>query len=195
MTVIFKPSWSGLQKRSKKIRCFLFPLMNFRNWFIVFYFRWFFQRIQRNEFNESTNKIFVDFTKFQRIFNENFNESAKISTDQRKFSKSLRIRWNFVRNWPMLWKLWLISWKFGWLIGIFVENSSKFLQINENFIRWFVEFVDEFSNQYLFVDFVFQINEFNEINIFFNENESTKKYFQQKNIFLEPWSQPNWESF
>ena len=78
----------------------------------------------------------------------------------------------------------LIFWKFGWTIEIFVENLSTFLQINENFIRWFVEFVDEFSNQYLFVDFVFQINEFNEINIFFNENESTNKYFQRKNIFL-----------
>ena len=114
----------GSKKDQKKNCCFLFPLMNFQNWFVVFYFRWFFQRIQRNEFNESTNKIFVDFHR----------------------------------------------------------NLS-------------VEFVDEFSNQYLFVDFVFQINEFNEISIFFNENESTKKYFQQKNIFLEPWSQPNWESF
>ena len=154
--------------------------MNFLNWFIVFYFRWFFQRIQRiNEINEtnSTNQR-IKFS----LISQNFNEfSTKISTNQRKFSKNLRIRWNFVRNWPMLRKLSLIRWKFGWLIGIFVENSSKFLQINENFIRWFVEFVDEFSNQYLFVDFVFQINE---INIFFNENESTNKYFQRKNIFF-----------
>ena len=61
----------------KIIRCFLFPLIfstNSTN-----------QRNQRNEFNESTNKIFVDLTKFQRIFNEKFNESTKISTNQRKF--------------------------------------------------------------------------------------------------------------
>ena len=79
----------------------------------------------------------------------------------------------------------MLFWKFGWTIEIFVENLSTFLQINEIFIRWFVEFVDEFSNQYIFVDFVFQINFVNEINIFLNENESTNKYFQQK-LFLDP---------
>ena len=50
---------------------------------------------------KNVEKIFVDLTKFQRIFNENFNESAKISTnstkistDQRKFRK---INENFIR--------------------------------------------------------------------------------------------------
>ena len=79
---------SRAPKKIEKIRGFLFPLMNFQNWFIVFiifvdYF---------NEFNESTNKIFVDFTKFQRIFNENFNESTKIlkkSSNSLKFCSKL----------------------------------------------------------------------------------------------------------
>ena len=166
--------------------------MNFQNWFVVFYFRWFFQRIQRiNEINEtnSTNQRI----KFSLIL-QNFNEfSTKNSTNQRKFSKNLRIRWNFVRNWSMLWKLPLINhdfWKFGWTIEIFVENLSTFLQINENFIRWFVEFVDGFSNQYLFVDFVFQINEFNEINIYFSTKTNQRKnIFNKKIFFLEPWAQ------
>ena len=43
--------------------------------------------------------------------------------------------------------------EFSKLICCFLFSLSTFLQINENFIRWFVEFVDEFSNQYLFVDF------------------------------------------
>ena len=69
---------------SKLICCFLFSLIfstNSTN-----------QRNQRNEFNESTNKIFVDFTKFQRIFNENFNESTKIlkkSSNSLKFCSKL----------------------------------------------------------------------------------------------------------
>ena len=170
---------------SKLICCFLFSLIfstNSTN-----------QRNQRNEFNESTNKIFVDFTKFQRIFNEKFNESTKISTNQRKFWKNLLIRWNVFRNQSMLWKLLLIRWKFGQFIGIFIESSSTFLQINENFIRWFVEFVDDFSNQYFFVDFVFQINEFNEINIFFSTKTNQRiNIFNEKIFFLEPWSGPKW---
>ena len=69
---------------SKLICCFLFSLIfstNSTN-----------QRNQRNEFNESTNKIFVDFTKFQRIFNEKFNESTKIlkkSSNSLKFCSKL----------------------------------------------------------------------------------------------------------
>ena len=66
----------------KIIRCFLFPLIfstNSTN-----------QRNQRNEFNESTKKNFVDLTKFQRIFNENFNESTKISTNSTKISTNQR---------------------------------------------------------------------------------------------------------
>ena len=92
----------------------------------------------------------------------------------------------------MLRKLLLIHWKFGQFIGIFIESSSTFLQINENFIRWFVEFVDHFSNQYFFVDFVFQINEFNEINIFFSTKTNQRiNIFNEKIFFLEPWSTPS----
>ena len=62
---------------SKLICCFLFSLIFFSTN----------QGNQRNEFTESTNKIFVDFTKFQRIFNEKFNESTKIL---KKSSNSLK---------------------------------------------------------------------------------------------------------
>ena len=144
----------------KIIRCFLFPLMNFQNWFVVFYFRWFFQRIQRiNEINEtnSTNQRI----KFSLIL-RNFNEfSTKISTNQRKFSKNLRIRWNFVRNWSMLWKLplishdslkvWWIYWNLRWKFVNIFTNQRKFYPLirwirwwifKSIFIRWF-----RFSNQ------------------------------------------------
>ena len=178
---------------SKKIRCFLFSLTSFKKLFVVFYFRWFFQRIQRiNEINEtnSTNQRI----RFSLIW-PNFNEfSTKNSTNQRKFQqinenseKNLLIRWNVFRNQSMLWKLLLIRWKFGQFIGIFIESSSTFLQINENFIRWFVEFVDDFSNQYFFVDFVFQINEFNEINIFFSTKTNQRiNIFNEKIFFWSP---------
>ena len=165
--------------------------MNFQNWFVVFYFRWFFQRIQRiNEINEtnSTNQR-IQFS----LILENFNEfSTKKSTNQRKFSKNLRIRWNFVRNWSMLWKLplishdslkvWWIYWNLRWKFVNIFTNQRKFYPLirwirwwifKSIFIRWF-----RFSNQRI------QRNQY----LFFNENESTKKYFQQKNIFLELWS-------
>ena len=161
--------------------------MNFQNWFVVFYFRWFFQRIQRiNEINEtnSTNQRI----KFSLIL-QNFNEfSTKISTNQRKFSKNLRIRWNFVRNWSMLWRLplishdslkvWWIYWNLRWKFVNIFTNQRKFYPLirwirwrifKSIFIRWF-----RFSNQRI------QRNQY----LFFNENESTKKYFQQKNIFF-----------
>ena len=93
---------------SKLICCFLFSLIfstNSTN-----------QRNQRNEFNESTNKIFVDFTKFQRIFNENFNESTKIL---KKSSNSL--------------KFWLIDWNLCWkFVHIFTNQR---IQPNQYFFQ------------------------------------------------------------
>jgi len=155
----------------KIIRCFLFPDFC-------------------NEFNESTNKIFVDLTKFQRIFNEKFNESTKISTNQRKFwkksSNSLKC---FPKSVDALkiavdpLKVGSIHWNFYWKFVNIFTNQRKFYPLirwirwrffKSIFFRWF-----RFSNQRI------QRNQY----LFFNENESTNKYFQRKNIFLEPWSE------
>ena len=161
----------------KIIRCFLFPLIfstNSTN-----------QRNQRNEFNESTNKIFVDLTKFQRIFNEKFNESTKISTNQRKFwkksSNSLKC---FSKSVDALkiavdpLKVWSIHWNFHWKFVNIFTNQRKFYPLirwirwrffKSIFFRWF-----RFSNQRI------QRNQY----FFFNENESTNKYFQRKKYFF-----------
>ena len=160
----------GLQKMSKKIRCFLFSLTSFKKSFVVFYFRWFFQRIQRiNEINEtnSTNQR----KKFSLIW-PNFNEfSTKISTNQRKFQqiqrKFQRINENF---------------------NEFNENFNGSTKISKNqrkfhslirWIRWRI-FKSIFIRWFKFWN---QRNQ--RINIFiFNETNSTNKYFQRKNIFF-----------
>ena len=86
-------SYSGLQKKDRKNSLFFISVDEFSKLICCFLFSLIFstnstnQRNQRNEFNESTNKIFVDFTKFQRIFNEKFNESTKIL---KKSSNSLK---------------------------------------------------------------------------------------------------------
>ena len=136
---------------SKLICCFLFSLIfstNSTN-----------QRNQRNEFNESTNKIFVDFIKFQRIFNENFNESTKISTNSTKISTNQS---KFPTNLKSFLKKLGNTTKVRWNLLKFVENFEK-------------------STKILFVDSLnslttFQINIFSLI-LFFKSTNSTKSIF------------------
>ena len=137
--------------------------MNFQNWFVVLYFRWFFQRIQRiNEINEtnSTNQRI----KFSLIL-QNFNEfSTKNSRNQRKFSKNLRIHWKFVND---------------AFLKVLFERLKFLLKICQHFYK---------STKILSVDSLnslmdFQINIYSLIS-FFKSTNSTKSifFFQRKRI-------------
>ena len=130
----------------KIIRCFLFPLIfstNSTN-----------QRNQRNEFNESTKKIFVDLTKFQRIFNENFNESTKISTNSTKISTNQRKFQRIQRKFQRITENFEKSTKISFVDSL---NSLTNFQINIYSLISVLESTKS-TNQY----FYFQRNEFNE---------------------------------
>ena len=156
--------------------------------FVVFYFRW---RVSKNhslffisvdffnEFNESTKST----KRIQRINEKNFRWFDQISTNfQRKFQRINENFNKFNENFNESTKISTNSTKIS-------TDQRKFRKINENFIRWFVEFVDEFSNQYLFVDFSFGINEINEsIFLFSTKRIQRINIFNEKIFFLEPCS-------
>ena len=142
--------------------------MNFQNWFIVFYFRWFFQRIQRiNEINEtnSTNQRI----KFSLIL-QNFNE---FSTNQRKFQRineNSRKIFEFVE---ILFEIGRCFENCDWLVGSLVDWLEFSLRIRQNFYK---------STKILSVDSLnsltnFQINIYSLISFF----KSTKSKFSSEN--------------
>ena len=84
--------------------------------------------------DELSMKIPMNWPNFQRI-NSNFQS---IDWFRKTFQRINDFR-RFFSEFS------LIFWNFRWFVEFFVENSLKFGQINENLIRWFVEFVSLIS--------------------------------------------------